>query len=120
MQRSLKNSLKRHFLRIFTGPSFQPLYFNSFYKDVDFVFISLNILRSMIRKKVDYYHFYIDSSVETNGLENVIKILKKKKTKYYGRHENLVRELLRSNLFCVVPFNALLSSSGPLRKSWNE
>ena len=79
MQRSLKNSLKRHFLRIFTGPSFQPLYFNSFYKDVDFVFISLNILRSMIRKKVDYYHFYIDSSVETNGLENVIKILKKKK-----------------------------------------
>ena len=33
----------------------------------------------MIRKKVDYYHFYIDSSVETNGLENVIKILKKKK-----------------------------------------
>ena len=73
----------------------------------------------MIRKKVDYYHFYIDSSVETNGSENVIKILKKK-TKYYGRHKNLVRELLRSNLFCVVPFNALLSSSGPLRKSWNE
>ena len=33
----------------------------------------------MIRKKVDYYHFYIDSSVETNGLENVIKILKKKR-----------------------------------------
>ena len=33
----------------------------------------------MIRKKVDYYHFYIDSSVETNGLENVIKILKRKK-----------------------------------------
>ena len=33
----------------------------------------------MIRQKVDYYHFYIDSSVETNGSENVIKILKKKK-----------------------------------------
>ena len=39
--------------------------FNFLYKDVDFVFICLNIIRSMIREEVDYQ---IDLSFERNRL----------------------------------------------------
>ena len=42
--------------------------FNLLYKDVDFVFICLIILKSMIRKEVDYHYFHIDLSFETNRL----------------------------------------------------
>ena len=66
MQRSLKIRLRGIFYEFSLDLVSGRFIFNSFDKEVDFVFICLNILKSMIRRKVDYYHFYIDLSLETN------------------------------------------------------